>query len=321
MTDFSVNIAWTAVEPTPAGRIPGPPRICAVVVTHHPRSHLDESLAVLAPQVSELLIVDNGSSAPKLAELSAAAAMAGATVLALGANRGIAHALNVGLRAAQLRGCQWLATFDQDSLASPAMLREMLHAAQSYPGAERVAVISPVHVDRRLGISLATRTAESEGPLWRVQRTAMTSGNLVDVAKVSAVGGFEEGLFIDYVDHELCLRLRRHGYEVLEARHARLQHSLGEVSAHPLGRQSLRVTNHSAVRRYYMSRNRLILWGRYARTEGSWVRRDMRGFVTELAGIVLFEEQSLAKLRMIARGAWDAIRGVRGPISAPLPPA
>jgi rhamnosyltransferase len=196
------------------------------------------------------------------------------------------------------------------------MLADKLRAAASYPGRGRVAVISPVQVDRRLGVSLAPRTAQHEGPLWRVVRTAMTSGNLVDVAKALALGGFEEDLFIDYVDHELCLRLRRHGYEVLEARQARLLHSLGDMSAHRLGGRRLRVTHHSAVRRYYISRNRLILWGRYARTEGAWVRHDMRSFMAELAGIALHEQQRQKKLRMIVRGMWDAIRGVHGPLDA-----
>jgi rhamnosyltransferase len=276
---------------------------------------LEASLAVLRPQVSELVVVDNGSPRELLDELSVCAAQAGATLLPLGSNRGIAHALNIGLQQAQARGCPWLATFDQDSLAAPAMLGDMLRAAASYPGGERVAVISPVHVEQRLGVSLGPRQAEREGPLWRVLPTVMTSGNLVDVAKVMALGGFEEDLFIDYVDHELCLRLRRNGYDVLEARQARLLHAVGETSAHPLGRRSLRVSNHSAARRYYISRNRLILWWRYARTEGAWVRRDMRGFVTELAGIVLHEQQPLAKLRMLARGVWDAVRGVRGPLA------
>lgn len=290
------------------------PRVCAVIVTYFPPAPLNESLELLAPQVSDLVIIDNGSPAHQLAELVATAAAAGATFLPLGANMGIAHALNIGLKWAHERDCTWLATFDQDSVAGPTMIADMLSAARSYPHAERIAVISPVHVDRQLGLSLPAHGAEREGPLWRVLWTAMTSGNLVDVAKVSALGGFEEGLFIDYVDHELCLRLRQHGCQVLEASQARLLHSQGKMSAHELGSRSLVVTNQPATRRYYMTRNRLILWRRYARSESAWVRRDMRGFVIELLGIVLYESQSLAKLSMIARGAWDALRGMRGPL-------
>lgn len=293
---------------------PAKARVCAVIVTHFPPAPLDASLAALRSQVSELAIIDNGSPALKVVELRASAAAAGATFLALGTNTGIAHALNMGLELAQQRDCTWLATFDQDSLAAPGMIAAMLRAARSYPLSDRVAVITPVHVERESGVSLAERVAELEGQNWRVLKTAMTSGNLVDVAKVSALQGFEEDLFIDYVDHELCLRLRRHGYHVLEASQARLLHSLGSMSAHRLGWRSLQVTNHATTRRYYISRNRLILWRRYALTESSWVRRDIRSFAGDLIRITLYESQPLAKLCMIGRGVWDAIRGVRGPL-------
>jgi rhamnosyltransferase len=291
------------------------PRICAVIVTYFPGAAVSESLAALAPQVSEILIVDNGSPPELLARLTAATAAVGATLIPLSCNRGVAHALNVGLEFARARDCQWLATFDQDSRAAASMIDVMLAALERYPQPPRIAMLTPVHVERRLGVSLR-ETSEVEGPGWRVLYTAMTSGNLVDVTAATAVGGFEDSFFIDYVDHEFCLRLRRHGYRVLEATEARLLHSLGDISAHRLGSRPLLVTNHSATRRYYMSRNRLILWWRYFRSESHWVRHDMRSFAAELIGILLYESECLMKLRMIARGSLDAVRGVRGPLKS-----
>jgi rhamnosyltransferase len=290
------------------------PRICAVIVTYCPRQPVEEVLAALAPQVEAIVIVDNGSAPGQVAATAASAAKVGATLLCLGSNRGIAHALNVGLEHARRTDCPWLATFDQDSIARPAMLEDMLRAVRLYPHPERVAVVSPVHVDRRLGWHLGPDTCELQEREWRLLHTTMTSGNLVSVAAATAVGGFEESFFIDYVDHEFCLRLRRHGYQILEASRARLLHSLGELSTHRLGGREVGVTNHSVTRRYYMSRNRVILWWRYFSSEQVWVRRDMRGFAAELLLIILYERESWAKLRMVARGSLDAIRGVRGPL-------
>jgi rhamnosyltransferase len=293
------------------------PRICAVMVTYFPRHDLAEVLAALAPQVDELVIVDNGSSAEKLEGLSASASKVKATFLPLGTNRGIAHALNVGLEHARRQDCQWLATFDQDSLALPTMLDEMLSAIQRYPQPARIAMLAPVQIDPHSGFHLEPDTCELRGSGWRVLYTTMTSGNLVNVATATAIGGFEESFFIDYVDHEFCLRLRRHGYQVLEVTEAHLTHSLGELSTHRLGGRRIWVTHHSVTRRYYMSRNRLILWWRYFRSEPTWVRRDMRAFASELVRIVLYERESGAKLRMVLRGTLDAIRGVRGPLNSP----
>lgn len=271
---------------------------------------------MLAPQVSEIVIVDNGSSPDVLGGIQAAAAGSGAKLICLGTNRGIAHALNVGLEHARRHDCPWLATFDQDSLARENMLEEMLQVARHSPYAERIGIITPVHVYLPLGFNLAPVICEREGPAWRVLYTSMTSGNLLAVGAATAVGGFDDSLFLDYVDHELCLRLRRHGYHVLEASGVQLAHCLGNLSVHHLGRRVIGVTHHSAARRYYMSRNRCILWARYARSEGPWVWRDMQAFAKELLRIVLYERHRGAKLRMIVRGAIDAMRGVRGPLNS-----
>lgn len=305
----------TATELTDAA-LGADARICAVIVTHFPRQPIIDRIAMLAPQVSEIVLVDNGSTGEPLASLEDAAAVSSATLIRLGDNRGIAHALNVGLEFARRQQCHWLATFDQDSIASDDMLEDMLQVARRYPYAERIGMIAPVHIDRWLGFNYAPVACERQGPGWRVLYTSMTSGNLLAVSAATAVGGFEEALFIDYVDHELCLRLRRNGYHVLEASQVHLTHSLGSLWAHRLGRRALWVTHHSATRRYYMTRNRLILWARYGRSEGRWVRSDMLAFVRELLGILLYERERSAKLGMVLLGVLDAMRGVRGPLKS-----
>jgi rhamnosyltransferase len=292
----------------------GRPRICAAIVTYFPASDLADGLQALAAQVSEIVIVDNGSSVELLDAIQRAADAVEAQVIRLGANLGIACALNVALDFARRRECEWLATFDQDSRVTAGMLQEMLRVAHDSPHPERVAVIAPAHVDRRSGIHLDSGAGQHIGPDSRVLYTTMTSGNLVCVGAASAVGGFDGALFIDYVDHEFCLRLRKHGYQILEAQSAKLAHSLGDITAHRLMGRRVLVTNHSVLRRYYISRNRLIVWRQYWKSENTWVLRDMRAFMTELVKILLFERDRWPKIKMVFRGLIDAARGVRGPL-------
>jgi rhamnosyltransferase len=286
--------------------------ICAVVVTYFPQPGCAENVLALAPQVGRLLIIDNGSSDETLQPIEDAAQNVGATVLRLGSNLGIAKALNTGLQVAYEQGFRWLATFDQDSHSSVAMLEEMSDALDSYPSRDLVGLIAPVHVDRRAGIVVSDRRREESGPTWHVIRTTMTSGNLVNIETARAVGGFDDSLFIDYVDNEFCLRLRRRGYRILEATLAHLSHALGDLEVRNLGLARAGITNHSALRRYYITRNRLFVWREYWRSEPAWVLRDMRRFVSEAAGIVLFEQDTAAKFRMILRGTRDALHNIRG---------
>lgn len=270
----------------------------------------------LAPQVGRLLVIDNGSSPETLQPIEAAARDVGATVLHLGSNFGIAKALNTGLQYAREQGFRWLATFDQDSQPSAAMLEEMCQALADYPDRDRVGLIAPVHVDRHAGIVVSDRRREESGPTWHVIRTTMTSGNLVNVDAAVAVEGFDDSLFIDYVDNEFCLRLRRRGYRVLEASRVHLSHALGNMELRNLGILRTGITHHAALRRYYITRNRLLLWRQYWRFEPAWVLRDMRRFLSESAGIVFFEKDTAAKVRMTLRGIRDALQGVRGGFDA-----
>jgi len=131
-----------------------------------------------------------------------------------------------------------------------------------------------------------------------------------------AVGGFDERLFIDYVDHDFCLKLHRRGFRVLQATAAQLLHSLGSMDRRLLVVKRINVTHHVAVRRYYISRNRLVLWQRYRRQEPVWVLRDVRRFFSEAVYMLLFEREVSKKLRMMARGIRDALNGRLGPCAS-----
>jgi rhamnosyltransferase len=286
--------------------------ICAAVVTFFPQPESAENLLALAPQVGRVLIIDNGSPPQSLEPLERAARNLSVSVVRLGSNMGIATALNNGLRLAHSQGFRWLATFDQDSRATPSMLDDMARAWSEYPEHERVGLVAPLHRDRRVGITVSEGRREQAGPSWNVIRTTMTSGNLVNIAAAQAVGGFDDSLFIDYVDHEFCLRLRSRGYRILEATRATLDHALGNMELRSVGMARMGVTHHSALRRYYITRNRMLVWRRYWRPEPTWVLRDMRRFVSESAGIVLFEQEAGAKVRMTLKGIRDAFRNVRG---------
>jgi rhamnosyltransferase len=303
------------MSPQSAGR----DAICAVVVTYFPKLGFAENLVAIAPQVDKLVIVDNGSGAEDIAMIRRAAERVGADVVRLGSNRGIAFALNMGRKIAREHGSFWLATFDQDSTATPEMFKEMALAYSSYPYPDRIAVITPCHVDPHLGVTMGDKSYEAAGPGWRVVSLALTSGNLVNLDAAEAVGGFDDSLFIDSVDHEFCFRLREHGYEVLEATRSVLHHSLGNLERHWFIYRWVIVTNHPALRRYYMSRNRLILWRQYWKRRPFWVIRDIKRFLLDMLCVILYEKQPGAKMRMAMRGFFHGIKNIRGAFT-PNPP-
>jgi rhamnosyltransferase len=57
----------------------------------------------------------------------------------------------------------------------------------------------------------------------------MTSGNLIHLTAHKIIGGFNEKLFIDYIDHEYCPRLHINGFSVIRANKAMLFHKVGDL--------------------------------------------------------------------------------------------
>jgi rhamnosyltransferase len=284
--------------------------VMAVVVTYHPDAGLAARLRAIRRQVGTLLVVDNGSA--NLAEVEAAAQAAGARLIANGANLGVAAALNVGAHAMLGEGCAWLATFDQDSAIPPGAVADLF--ALSLPEPERVAILAMSRRDRVTGRDYHRRgDILEETATWRRVRTTITSGAMVSRRAFERVGLFDDGLFIDGVDHDFCLRCRAAGLLVIEAKGVAMDHAIGAITNKRfLGREGV-LTNHSPDRRYYITRNTLALSARHFRTDPAWALREAAHLVVWNASAGLFEEDRAAKLAAMVQGGWDFASGRRGP--------
>jgi rhamnosyltransferase len=138
----------------------------------------------------------------------------------------------------------------------------------------------------------------------------MTSGSMMPSSIVRVLGAFDESLYMDYVDVEFCLRARHRGMMILQAP-AVLFHSLGRITNHRLFGRSFGTTNHSAERRYYITRNRLRLLIEYA-SDWSWMWRESKAILAETVKIALVEDYKWRKFRAIMLGTADAFSGKSG---------
>lgn len=219
-------------------------------------------------------------------------------------NLGIATALNIGLGQAISAGFDFALTMDQDSSAEPGMVKAMLDCLGAFDR-NTVGIVSPYY---QLG------DASTPSPLeCQEVEVAMASGNLLNLDAFRDVGMFRDDYFIDYVDHEYCLRLRQNGYKILRANRAVLKHRLGAMTWHYLLWKKIKVGNHPPLRRYYAFRNRFHLHKQYRKDFPVYFRYFYRNIIQELIGVFLFEQQKTAKLTMMWRGFCDYRRGVFGP--------
>ena len=287
---------------------PAHPDVCAVMVTYNPEPSFEQNVRALLPQVGKLIIVDNLSASAGHLLIAETASACDVEVIWNTQNLGIAAGLNMGIERALSTGqYSWIATFDQDSLAPPDYVAAILEAYSVCPFRDDVAMIG---ANYKL---VMHEHANAPISVFREVKTLMTSGSFLKSLVFGVCGNFDESLFMDYVDHEFCLRLRLHGFRVIQSSRAVLAHRLGSPTLHRFLWKRFMVTNYSPSRRYSNARNRVIVYRRYLSSDPLWVLHDILKWFRQTAKLVLVEQNRTEKFVSLARGFWD---GMRGPLAA-----
>ena len=235
--------------------------VSVVMVVYMTGEALKRSLTcVLAdPMVSELVVVDNGSSADEAAHLHALAASDPRVVVLSGqGNVGFARAANLGARKAV---GERLVFLNPDAFLQTGCISELVRAIEDRPvpcvvggrvlNADRTEQrggrrgdITPISAMLSLS-SLARRV-----PGWRRFEVhwedEATPDHVVEVPTISgacfcmrredfdAVQGFDEGYFLHVEDVDLCWRIRQQGGVVLFHPGAEVIHIGGTSQTSPL---------------------------------------------------------------------------------------
>jgi len=276
-------------------------KILGVIVTYNAGMEIIENAKQVKKNVDELLIVDNGSGPETKKHLKSLENVQGISINYLTENMGIAYALNTAFHCSEDNNYQWVLTMDQDSRISEGMVQNMLGAYNelSQEEKEKVAILVPSYCEERFYNK--QDLVEADVPYTKVL-TEITSGNLVKTDIFKSIGYLKDEFFIDYVDHEFCLRINRMGYEILKINNAFMLHNLGNKTDNSMGKIKMFSSNHSPVRRYYMTRNRLWVWKEYLKIYPQWVKEDRFKFIREIIKIILFEESKFCKIKMITEG-------------------
>lgn len=276
--------------------------ICAVFVTYNPLEEVIENVAITIAQVNYVVIVDNGSAGQSEDYIRELEKLQNCTVLRNRQNLGIAVALNRGIDYALEAGFDWVATFDQDSRISSGFFSIMLNSYENDPLSKEIAILAPTYIDTQSGVQ-GKLTRKGNGEILMT----MSSGSTMPSSIIRELGRFDESLYMDYVDIDFCLRARQKGMRIAQSP-AVLLHSLGRTTYYRFLGINFSTTNHSAGRRYYITRNRLRLLKRYI-GNWSWVWRESKAFFSEAVKVVLLEDDKWKKVGAIAEGTLDALNG------------
>lgn len=297
------------------------PPLMAVIVCYHPDWQAVESLArrVLASPGVDVLMVDNSDGAPAVGAAKHAVGNLPITTIVPGANVGLGAAHNLGIREARRRGCAMVLLLDQDSQIDADAIGALRSAylALRAKGVQ-VAAVGPTFVDPRDGYvypfvsmrglrSVALRPGKGDVAECDL---LISSGSLIALEAVDAVGELDESLFIDYVDIEWCLRARSAGWKVFGVGGARMTHAIGESTLTVLG---YRLPLHPPPRQYFLVRNAVLLLAR-AGVPWPWRIRLAYRVCGQLAVFPFLCPPRAKRARWMLRGLVDGLCSRGGPL-------
>lgn len=312
----------SADSPVPASAAPDTGRECigAVIVTYFAdESRVARLLEAVCAQVAQVVIVDN---TPAQAPPTSNTIQPGIDRIANHANLGLAHAQNQGIAHLASRGCTHLVLFDQDSLPAPDMVTHLFAAWQRLQAAGvRVAALGPTWRDRHSGrsapfvrIGWGRMRAAPDAPVTECD-TLVSSGCLIPLAALDAIGPMDATLFIDQIDTEWGLRAQRLGYRLYGVRSAVLTHGIGESFVRPWFAPARTVPVHAPIRDYFLVRNTIAVFFRRA-APWRWRLLQLLRLPALIVVLVTQMPPRRTRLRYVARGLIDGLRGRLGPAPA-----
>lgn len=270
-------------------------RIAGSIILYNSDQNVFDNIKTYIDQIEKLYVVDN-SEKPDPELIQQFNTLPTVQYVSNNGNKGIAYALNRAAELALADGFQFLLTMDDDTQLPSGAVTTMLRFLAEYPVVDKVGLISGVHSDNLF----------TDKPFRTVLYT-MTSGNLLNLKVYQQVGPFRNDLFIDHVDHEYGLRLNGAGFKILELPTLRIDHRLGELKHGGFG--TVAFVSHTPVRSYYLVRNAWVVGTAYKQQFPSFRRRAAIMIAKEWLKTILFEDQKVRRLRLLWRGATDALHG------------
>ena len=300
------------------------PKVVAVVVAFRPEPRaLKEVITATANQVLDVVVVDNTPS-PSPDLLACCPDQTNLHLISLGDNLGVAHAQNVGIEWAQARGADFVLLLDQDSQPDPDMVGRLLTEIQSANlQGGKTAAIGPVSVDARTGVRsyfMTTRLGfpfrshpgedgDDQAPV--LVTFLISSGTLISMESLLAVGGMRGRYFIDLVDTEWGMRARAKGYDVLGSVRASMRHTLGDSVRRIWLLRMRNVPYHSPLRDYYQFRNTLLML-RDVSMSIPWRIRSVFRLLPLAIYFLLLAPERRSRLSCMLLGIYHGLRDVGG---------
>lgn len=271
-------------------------KIGAGIVLYNPNIEiLSKNINAIIDQVEVVILIDNGSkNLLQVKEKINTTWNRKISLLENKNNDGIARALNQIMLELDKRQIKWGLTLDQDSICPENMVIEY----KQYSEEKDIGIICPYIKDRNDQYNNKSKQKVEE------IKQCITSGALTNVEIWKKVGGFDEKMFIDYVDFEYCMKLMENSYKIIRLNNVELSHQCGNLKVYNILGRKVQITNHNPVRCYYIIRN--VLYSHRKHPEQMTTVKTIKVIIEKFIKVIVFEKEKLMKIKKMLKGMRDS---------------
>lgn len=292
--------------------------VTAVVVTYNRKSLLEQCLLGIGRQtrpVDTVLVIDNASTDGTSRWLHEwlPATLPQGTVNQLTTNRGGAGGFAEGLRQAVDRGADWIWMMDDDAVPHPDALEQLMQIAcdnANVYGSLATSGDETSWIMTLLGTSRTITTRVHDIPTQAEVQMLPFLGFFIHRSLVERIGVPDAGFFIAADDVEYCLRARKAGSKILVAGQSRIEHPKSRPYKVRLPGYTLTCLALPPWKRYYDTRNRLLIARRYYGLR--FLTQTIPGSFVRLFAALIREPHKFQQLYAWQKGMIDGCLGRTG---------
>lgn len=210
-------------------------------------------------------------------------------------NEGLSVAFNKMCNIAYDLGSEYICLMDQDSLFEVNEITKIMRFIANSQ-IKDVAIYAPTikYIHERKN-EVAFNSSEYKEIDW-----AISSGSFLNIEVFKRTSGFDENYFIDRLDFDYCKMVKQSGFKTIEVSESCLIQNLGEA----INVFGFSISQHNALRHYYMFRNRLYYYKKKSNGNKDRIKLHFAS-IRQIIKIIIFEKEKVEKIRYIKKAVDD----------------
>ncbi|KPN77497.1 hypothetical protein AEA42_08425 [Shewanella sp. Sh95] len=281
-------------------------KVTALVTLFHPRLSIVDNVRKLLLQVDRVILLDN----TPIKDNSELFSGLNVEYIFNDGNLGLSSAFNVGLRYVRDKPSEFVIFFDQDSTISNGHIERLIEDFEVLSKKYKVGCIGPSYYDKNSKKLIKNKDRVSLNDNLYSVKTLITSSLLVKYDVIEEIDGWNEFIFLDYADWDICWRIQQRNYILVLDTRVTLEHALGD-SAVNIGKLSF--PKYSPIREYYRIRDSLKLFKASYVPFKYRLRFIFTWLIEPFIYLILFPER-LIRVKLILKAFKDARLKVNGSI-------